>query len=383
VIFTDLRFLALFAGCWLMFVAVSNARRAHVLALWGALFYALYAGPFIVFVLALTAAVLMAKQRWQAWLAGSAIVVSLAAFKLVDAAWLPRFTGAAAVIIPLGFSYLAFELLHVIIERRRGRIGSISPANLLAFIFFAPCRIAGPIRRYPEFIGELERATPSADEVYRGLLRILLGLAKKFVVADTLSLTVAELEAVRTTSHAWIVVLAYGFQLLFDFSAYSDLAIGFSRTLGIRVPENFNYPYLASNIREFWNRWHISLSHWVRDYVFVPTGRRLFATPLRPHPAVIAAISYAVTFAIVGAWHGLTASFLAWGLYHGLLLSAHHVFQANIPVAVAGSRWYRSAVGSTLAWAITFVCVTVGWVPFMTDLDRAQQLLRLMAGGGQ
>jgi alginate O-acetyltransferase complex protein AlgI len=246
-----------------------------------------------------------------------------------------------------------------------------------------PCRVAGPIRRYPEFVGEMQRAAPTADDEYRGVLRILLGLAKKFVVADTLSLTVAELEAVRTPSHAWIVVLAYGFQLLFDFSAYSDLAIGFSRMLGIRVHENLNYPYLASNIREFWNRWHISLSHWVRDYVFVPTGRRLFATALRPHPAVIAAISYVVTFAIVGAWHGLTASFLVWGIYHGVLLSVHHVFQAHLPMALAGSRWYRSPAAAALGCAFTVLCVTIGWLPFMTDLDRARQLFRLMIGVGR
>ncbi|HJU41916.1 MAG TPA: MBOAT family O-acyltransferase [Vicinamibacterales bacterium] len=382
-ILTDLRFLVLFAGCWLMFIVVPRARRAHVLAAWGAVFYALYAGMFIVLIVVLTAAVLLARRRWQAWLAGVAIVASLAAFKIVEAEWLPRFTGPAAVLIPLGLSYLSFELLHVVIERRRGRLGDVSAANLLAFVFFAPCRVAGPIRRYPEFVAEIERAAPSADDFYRGLLRVLVGLAKKFVVADTLSLTVAELEAVRTQSHAWIVVLAYGFQLLFDFSAYSDLAIGFSRMLGIRVPENFNYPYLAVNIRDFWNRWHISLSHWVRDYVFVPMGRRLFATGLRPYPAVIAAVSYLVTFLIVGAWHGLTATFLLWGLYHGVLLSVHHVIQAHLPLAVAGSRWYRSPLGSTVAWAITFVCVTVGWVPFMTDLDRAQQLLRLMAGAAQ
>lgn len=380
-ILTDLRFLLLFAGCWVTFVSVSTARRAQVLAAWGAAFYALYTGVFIVAILALAATVLQARQRWQSWIVGVAIAGLLTAFKLVEAARLPPFTGAAAVVIPLGLSYLSFELLHVVIERRRGRLGDISAANLLAFVFFAPCRVAGPIRRYSDFIAEVERAAPGAEDIYRGLLRVLIGLAKKYIIADTLSLTVAELEAVRSSSHAWVVVLAYGFQLLFDFSAYSDLAVGFSRMLGLRVPENFNYPYLASNVREFWNRWHISLSHWVRDYVFVPTGRRLFGTALRPYPALIAAISYLVTFAIVGAWHGLTASFLVWGLYHGALLSMHHVIQTNMPVSIAASGWYRSAVGKTLGWAVTFVCVTIGWLPFMTDLARARVLFRLMIGG--
>ena len=186
-----------------------------------------------------------------------------------------------------------------------------------------------------------------------------------------------------TAGHAWRVVLAYGLYILFDFSAYSDLAIGFSRLLGIRVPENFAYPYFAVNIRDFWNRWHITLSHWVRDYVFVPTGRALFATRLRPHPVMIAACSYLLTFLVVGAWHGLTLSFIVWGLYHGALLAAHHAIQARMPVAVTASGWYRSRAASVAACAITFVVVTLGWVPFMTDLPRARVLLRLMLLGGQ
>jgi D-alanyl-lipoteichoic acid acyltransferase DltB (MBOAT superfamily) len=106
----------------------------------------------------------------------------------------------------------------------------------------------------------------------------------------------------------------------------------------------------------------------------------MFATPLRPYPSLIAAVSYLVTFAVVGVWHGLTASFLVWGLYHGMLLAVHHVVRAHIPMAVAGSRWYQSAVGKTLGCALTFSCVTFGWLPFMTDLERAAQLFRLMVG---
>jgi alginate O-acetyltransferase complex protein AlgI len=380
VIFTDLRFVALFAGCWLTFKLVPHPRRAAALACWGLLFYALYAGLFITVVLLLTTAVIAARHRWQAWAVGAAIVATLAWFKLSEAQVLPRLTGTSAVLIPLGFSYLSFELLHVVIERRRGRLGELTFTNLLAFIFFMPCRIAGPIRRYPEFMAAVGGASATTADVYEGLLRVLLGLAKKYVIADTLALTAPELNFVSTAGHAWIIVLAYGFQLFFDFSAYSDIAIGLSRMLGIRVGENFNAPYLATNIREFWNRWHISLSHWVRDYVFVPTGRRLFATPLRPYPALIAVASYLATFLIVGAWHGLTAAFLIWGLYHGMLLSVHHVVQARVPLAIAASGWYRSWIGHTLGWAITFLCVTLGWLPFMTDLERARRLLLLMMG---
>jgi alginate O-acetyltransferase complex protein AlgI len=247
---------------------------------------------------------------------------------------------------------------------------------------FMPCRIAGPIRRFPDFTAAVARAEVSGADVYAGVIRILIGLAKKLVIADTLALTGAELTYVSQASHAWTIVLAYTFRIYFDFSAYSDLAIGFSRLLGIAVPENFSYPYLAPNIREFWNRWHITLSHWVRDYVFVPTGRVLFGTVLRPWPGLIATASYLVTFLVVGAWHVLTDAFLVWGAYHGALLSAHHVIRAKMPAAISDHPWYRSRPAHAASVAVTFLFVAVGWVPFMTDLATARRLLLLMFFGG-
>jgi alginate O-acetyltransferase complex protein AlgI len=369
VIFTELRFVALFLGCWLSFFALPRRFRAYVLAFWGALFYAIYAGWFFVAVLALIAAAYFSGSRIAAWMAGLATVALLAYFK-----------AQPSILVPLGFSYLAFELLHVIMERRRGRIAELAPCDLLAFIFFAPTRVAGPIKRYPQFVAAMRDAEPSAANVYAGLLRILLGLAKKFLIADVLALTVAEQNYVSTMRHAWIIVFAFSLQIFFDFSALSDIAIGLARTLGIAVPENFRAPYLAKNIREFWDRWHITLSHWVRDYVFTPLGRALFKTPLRRTPAVIAAVSYFVTFAVVGAWHGLTPAFLLWGLYHGALLSLYHVVRLKTPPRLADQPWYDGRVVRALSIAFTFLCVTVGWVPFMLPLAKAQKLLALMFG---
>jgi len=377
VIFTDLRFLFLFACCWGSFVVVPPARRSASLAVWGTVFYVAYAGAWTVPVIALVGCAAFSNRRGVAWLAGTAICGLLSFFKIPGhpQSW----------IMPLGFSYLSFELLHVIIERRRGRIASVSFVDLLAYALFLPCRIAGPIRRFPEFSAAVGQARASADNVYAGVLRILIGLAKKLVIADTLALTVAELVpgAVTTRQHAWTIVLAYTFRIYFDFSAYNDLAIGLSRLLGITVPENFSYPYQAVNIREFWNRWHITLSHWVRDYIFVPTGRTLFGTSLRPWPALIATVSYLVTFLTVGAWHGVTAGFLAWGAYHGVLLSAHHVIRTRMPSSITDHAWYRSRLASVVSVAITFAFVTVGWVPFMTDFATARRLLVVMFLGGQ
>jgi len=366
-IFTELRFVALFLGCWLSFYFVPRRYRAAVLTLWGAAFYAIYTGPFSLVVAGLAIAAFFSRRRVMAWIAGLATVGILVYCK-------------ASLLVPLGFSYLAFELLHVVIERRRGRIGELSFAGLLAFVFFAPTRIAGPIKRYPDFVAAVRDAEPSSATVYAGLLRILLGLAKKFILADVLALTVAESAYVSSMRHAWIIVVAYSLQIFLDFSAYSDIAIGLGRTLGIALPENFRWPYLAKNIRDFWDRWHITLSHWVRDYVFTPTGRKLFQTSLRRTPAVIAVISYLLTFTIVGAWHGLTPAFLLWGVYHGALLSLYHVIRLKTPARIADHPWYDSRAVRLAGIGLTFLLVTIGWVPFMLPLPKAARMLALMFG---
>lgn len=366
-IFTDLRFVALFLGCWITFFVVPRNWRAAALTLWGAAFYAIYAGWFFPVVVGLVILAFFSGWRVVAWIAGLATVALLVYYK-------------TSLIVPLGFSYLAFELLHVVMERRRGRIQELSFVDLCAFIFFAPARIAGPIKRYPAFVAAMRDAEPTSANVYAGLLRILLGLTKKFFLADVLALTVAEQAYVSSAKHAWIIVFAFSLQIFFDFSAYSDIAIGLGRTLGIVLPENFRWPYFAKNIREFWDRWHITLSHWVRDYVFTPLGRTLFKTPLRRAPVVIAVISYLVTFAVVGAWHGLTPAFLLWGGYHGALLSLYHVVRMKTPARLADQPWYDGRVVRALSVAITFVCVTIGWVPFMLPLPKAEKMLALMFG---
>lgn len=358
-IFTDLRFILIFALMWITFFAVPRRWRTATLAAWGIVFYVTFAGVYVGLVLLLALLALFAAAP----IAGVVIVVVLIVVKATP-----------HIVVPLGISYLAFELLHVVIERRRGKIARPAICDLLAFAFFAPARIAGPIKRLPPFLAAVEDAEMSAENVWNGLLRILFGFAKKYLLADVLALTVAESSYVSSMKHAWVIVIVFALQLFLDFSAYSDIAIGFARILGIRLPENFNWPYLATNIREFWERWHITLSQWVRDYIFTPTGRRLFRTRLRPYPAVIATISYLVTFAIVGAWHGLTAGYIVWGLYHGVLLAAYNVIRMKVP-RLSDATWYRA-----LAIGTTFFFVTIGWVPFFLPLGKAIKMWALMFG---
>lgn len=365
-IFSDPVFFVLFAGCAIAFFAVPRHYRAAVLFTFGAIFYALYAGLFLGVVLMFAIAAVAARPRWAHLAIAAAIIATLVYFK------------RPGLVVPLGFSYLAFELLHVVIERRRGRLPELGYADMLAYTLFMPTRVAGPIRRYPQFMKAVGAAELRADNVYAGVLRIVFGFAKKLVLADTIALTAIEFEYVQSATHAWYLAFAYAIRIYLDFSAYSDIAIGFARILGIEVPENFMYPYFAVDIRDFWNRWHITLSHWVRDYVFVPLARSLFKTPLRPWPALIAAMSYLVTFVLVGAWHGLTAGFLVWGAYHGVLLGAHHVWRAWLPAPVATHPWYHSTFAKVVSIVITFMLVVIGWVPFMTDIATARRLLGIM-----
>ena len=380
-----LRFLAAFVLCWISFAALPRRARPLTLAFWGAIFYLLFAGAFTWIVLTLVVLACFSDHPVGAWLAGALVVALLYYFKM-RAAVFDVGAGAAAsstILIPLGFSYLSFELLHFIIERRRGRLPELSFSSLLAFVFFAPARVAGPIKRYPEFTAAVRDARLSVANLYAGLWRVLVGLAKKLFIADVLALTAAERPDVHSAGHAWIVLMAFTFQIYFDFSAYTDVAIGFARMLGIVLPENFNRPYLAPNIREFWNRWHMTLSTWVRDYVFLPAGRGLFRTRLRTAPIAIAAISYLTTFLVVGAWHGITASFLLWGLYHGVLLAGYHAIRAKTPVRVAAHPLYRSRLVTVCGTAVTFLLVAIGWVPFMTTWEGASALFASLFGVGR
>jgi alginate O-acetyltransferase complex protein AlgI len=370
VIFSDPAFLALLGACWICFAVVPRQHRTLTLAAFGAVFYAIYAGAFAVAAVLAAIAAATARHRWQYWVVGSAIVATLIYFK------------QPGIIVPIGLTNLPIEKQHVAIDLTRERIARVRIVDMLAYALFMPCRMAGPIRRYPQFMTAVGAARPSMDHLYAGTLRVLIGFAKKLIIADTLALTETELTYVATATHAWTITVVYAVRIYVDFSAYSDIAIGFAQMLGIVVPENFSYPYFATSIRDFWVRWHITLSEWVRDYSFVPLSRTLFGTALRPWPSVIAAISYLVTFVLVGAWHGLTAGFLVWGAYHGVLLGLHHVWRAKAPAALTRHPWYHSRAAAAVSIALTFVCVCVGWVPFMTDLPTARKLLALMLMGG-
>lgn len=380
--FIDLRFLLLVAGCCVTFVAVPGRFRPHVLTGWGAAFYAVYA-PFagLLALIFLLLAFFIDGPRAR-WIVIALLVGLLAYFKrpttaLAAAAGMTDLR-AGGVIGPLGFSFLAVELIHYVIERGRGRIGVRSFMDLAAYVFFFPCRVAGPIKRYNAFTTAVASAAFASEDVSSGCLRIVSGLFKKAALARLFGRWAQGIGGAATPAEAWVAMLAYSLELYFDFSAYSDIAIGISRLMGVRIAENFRWPYLSPNIQEFWSRWHISLSSWARDYVFMTVGRQLFSTRFRSRPAVIAASSYAATFLAMAAWHGLKSNYFVWGAYHAVLVSGHHFYSRALPMGVVDSAFYQSRLFSVCGTAFTFVLVTIGWVFFRMDLPDAVRVIRLM-----
>jgi alginate O-acetyltransferase complex protein AlgI len=267
----------------------------------------------------------------------------------------------ARFVLPLGISFFTFEFIHFATDSYLGKVGQRNATTYAAFIFFFPTMVAGPIKRYQEFEPEFERARFDGALFAQGITRILAGLAKKHVLADTFTIWSDRLntDALHgAPSHVvagWI--LAYGMKIYFDFSAYSDIAIGSGYLFGIRIPENFDWPYSSANITEFWRRWHISLGRWIFDYVYVPLGgsRR---------GQTRTALNLIAAFGISGLWHGAGYNFIVWGLWHGAMMVVHRLWR-TWHQRPTGAIWNAVAIGST------FVGVHVGWAFFCMDFQRA------------
>jgi len=273
--------------------------------------------------------------------------------------------------LPLGVSFFTFEFIHYAEDRRRNRTEAGTVWEYLAFILFFPTMVAGPIKRYQSFLPSLRApSTDWAGDFERGLTRILAGLAKKFCIADvmtsmTLHLNHADiLAADRRVLPLWL--LAYGIQIYIDFSAYSDIAIGSARLFGIRIDENFNWPYRARDAAEFWSRWHISLTRWLIDYVFIPLGGSRRGNTY---------VNVMVTMLVSGVWHGAGMNFVLWGLWHGAALCVHRAWTAF------RERAGLSALPAPAGWALTFTTVTAGWAFFAMDVATARTFFwRLLFG---
>jgi alginate O-acetyltransferase complex protein AlgI len=274
--------------------------------------------------------------------------------------------------LPLGISFFIFKTLSYTIDVYRREIPACrSMWRYAMFVSYFPELVAGPIVRASVFLPQMDRKLePSRERTIVGLQLILLGVTKKLFVADRLATLVNPVFLTPEAYSQFTVlsaVVAYSLQIYCDFSGYSDIAIGVSRIIGFDLPENFNMPYLATSITEFWRRWHITLSQWLRDYLYVPLGgnrkgaRRTY-------------INLMLTMLLGGLWHGAAWTFVAWGLLHGVGLAVHKVWTQRISFE---RRPFHGVVG----WLTTYTFVCVGWVFFRAaDFETAILMLRKIAG---
>jgi alginate O-acetyltransferase complex protein AlgI len=273
------------------------------------------------------------------------------------------------IALPIGISFFTFHQLSFIIDVYRGvkpPMKKISDYALYILIF--PQLIAGPIIRYNEIADQIEGRNKkfNVDEVLHGFLRFAIGLAKKVLIANILgkeadrifALPVENLDFVLS----WMGALTYTFQIYFDFSGYSDMALGLAKMMGFTFPENFNHPYIAQSITDFWRRWHISLSRWMRDYLYIPLGGNK-VSEARLY------FNLWVVFLISGFWHGAEWTFILWGAYHGFFLAIERLFLLKM----------TSKIGAFLRVLFTFFVVVIGWVLFRAkDVSQAGSFLSKM-----
>jgi len=275
-----------------------------------------------------------------------------------------------AIALPIGISFYTFQSMSYTIDIYRRRV---EPApnfiTFAAFVSLFPQLIAGPIVRYSAIEEQLR--VPSArlnpKHLAVGLQLFVLGLAKKLLIADVIAAEIDPLFARSSElgfADAWFAALGYTLQIYFDFSGYSDMAVGLGRMLGFTLPENFKSPYKATSITDFWRRWHITLSEWLRDYLYIPLGGGKNGLPR-------AALNATTTFLLGGLWHGASWNFVLWGLLHGCLLTGHRLAQAYLPFRVP----------TPAAQGITFLSVVFSWVLFRVEtVGGAGAMFRAMLG---
>lgn len=257
------------------------------------------------------------------------------------------------VIMPIGISFYTFQSMSYVIDVYRGEVGvQKNYLLLLLYVSLFPQLVAGPIVRYSTIEQEIHNRKPSLEDVCYGIERFILGFAKKIIIANQMGM-LADIvfdEGTAYTPVAWLGAIAYMFQIYFDFSAYSDMAIGLGRIFGFHFLENFNFPYVSKSIKEFWSRWHISLSTWFRDYVYIPLGgnrkgaKRHF-------------INMGIVWALTGFWHGAEWTFLFWGLYYFVFLA--------IEKFVIKDRLEK--IPSVIRHIVTLLIVLIGWVLFRCE----------------
>jgi alginate O-acetyltransferase complex protein AlgI len=273
--------------------------------------------------------------------------------------------------LPVGISFVTFHALSYLIDIKRGTsTEQKDPLDVLLYLSLFPQLIAGPIIRYNQIADQIKTRTMSVENVYYGMRRFTFGLVKKMLIANQLGVIADKIFALPgddlTAPLSWLGITAYSLQLYFDFSGYSCMAIGLAMMFGFHFPENFNYPYVSRSIQEFWRRWHISLSSWFRDYLYIPLGGNRLGG-LRTY------FNLVLVFFLCGLWHGASWNFVIWGLFHGGFLV---IERAGLAAWLAGA-W------RPVSHVYTILVFMVAWVFFRAhDLPHALDYVAAMFGGG-
>jgi alginate O-acetyltransferase complex protein AlgI len=276
----------------------------------------------------------------------------------------------AGMVFPIGISFFTFQGISYMADVFRGDApAQKNPLLLALYISFFPQLISGPINRYPDMAGQLKKRNITGEKIAGGMVRFIRGLAKKVIIANAAGVIANHVFALKAqeipTLLTWTGIICYTLQIYFDFSGYSDMAIGLARIFGFEFKENFNYPYIAKSVQEFWQRWHISFSSWLRDYIFSPLSVRMRS--LRSIGAIIAVI---ITFFICGLWHGPAWHYVIWGLFHGTFLLLERI------------KFIRfNKIPALIRRVYVLMVVMTGWVFFRSEnLIYALRYLKRMFG---
>jgi alginate O-acetyltransferase complex protein AlgI len=276
-----------------------------------------------------------------------------------------------AIVLPIGISFFTFHAISYVVDvYRRDAVAQKGPVEAALYLLLFPQLIAGPIVRYRDVAAQLTARVVQRDDFAVGVRRFVIGLGKKMLLANIVAVPADRLFALPpgelTAAHAWLAAVCYTLQIYFDFSGYSDMAIGLAHLFGFRFKENFQYPYVAQSIQDFWRRWHISLSAWFRDYLYVPLG----GNRVPPHRVYLNLVT---VFFLCGLWHGASWTFVVWGLYHGAFLVVERV----------GLSAVLARTPRPVRHLYALLVVMVGWVFFRADsLSAATGVLRAMVGLG-
>ena len=276
---------------------------------------------------------------------------------------------APELALPIGISFYTFQIMSYVIDLYRG--DTEVQENILPFALYIslfPQLIAGPIVKYRDIAYQLEHRKETLNKASQGVTRFIVGLAKKLILANTLGAVYSSVQATSASkisaATAWLGIICYTLQIYFDFSGYSDMAIGLGKIFGFKFNENFNYPYIAESVTDFWRRWHISLSTWFKEYVYIPLGGNRAKTP-----RVI--FNLLIVWLLTGLWHGAAWNFIIWGLYYGVLLIAEKYLFSKV----------LTKIPKALKHTLTLIFVIIGWVFFSApSLGEAFRYLGAMFG---